>query len=112
MGSSAYNCFLTFQDPNSGQTAGVPNAPVVVATNVHANVTPWRSKEIDKDQSRIGQSSYKAVIHFPQTFSVNTGMEIVWNGNTGEVDSAYDPDGQHVELHIYFWINNATFGGS
>ncbi len=110
LGSSAYNCKLDFYETNTGQTAGVPNDPAVVATNVHANVTPWRSKEIDKDQTRIGQSSFKAVIHFPQTYTVNTGMQIVWNGNTGEIDSIYDPDGQGVELHIYFWINDAVLG--
>src|ERR1700733_10756968 len=110
LGSSAYNCRLDFYETNTGQTAGVPNAPTMTKCNVPANVTPWRSKEVDKEQTRIGQSSFKAVVHFPQSWSVNTGMQIVWNGNTGEVDSIYDPDGQQVELHIYFWINNAVLG--
>jgi hypothetical protein len=110
LASGAFNNFLTFQNPTTGQTAGVPNAPSIVASNVYANVTAWRSKEVEKAQNRIGQSIYKAVIHYPQTYVVNSGMQIVWNGNTGEIDSFYDPDGQQVELHIYFWINNAVYG--
>src|SRR5580692_7803909 len=75
--ASAFNAYITILDPDAGQaTDGTPNVPTVVASGIHANVTPWRSKEVDKQQARVGQSSFKIVIRAPKTFNVDTGMQI------------------------------------
>ena len=116
LSASAFNCYVSFLDPNSGQaTDGTPNAATSIATNVHANVSPWRSKEVDKSQTRVGQGSFKIVIRFPKTFSVNTGMlvQLTRAGVTQlfNVEGAYDPDGQAVELHVWVWSSDATYTG-
>lgn len=111
LSSSAFNCLVDILNPNSGQAGdGTPNAPITVARHIHANISPWRTKEVDKPQQRIGQSSFKVVIRYPKTFSVNAGMQIRHHGQLMEVESIYDPDGQRVELHIFVWVNNATAG--
>ena len=114
--SSAFNCYVSFLNPNAGQaTDGTPNPPVTVASGIHANVAPWRSKEVDKSMTRIGQSSYKVVIRAPKTFTVDTGMliQLVRDGVTHlmNIESLYDPDMQGVELHIWAWDSDATFTG-
>lgn len=107
--SSAFNAFITVQNPNAGQAAdGTPNPPTVVATGIHANVSPWRSKEIDKEQTRVATSSYKIVIRYPKTYSIDTGCQILLRNQLHEIDSFYDPDGQKVELHIYTFVTNDT----
>jgi head-tail adaptor len=105
--SSAFNCYVTILNPNSGQaTDGTPNAPSTVATGIHANVSPWRSKEKDTSQLRVGQSSYKIVIRYPKTYSIDTGMQIMLRGQLHIIESFYDPDGQRVELHIWTWVSD------
>ncbi len=111
LGASAYNCYLTVIDPNSGQAAdGTPNAPAVIATNVHANCSPWRTKEVDNPQQRIGQSSFKSVLRYPKTNRMHTGMQLQLRGQIHEIESFYDPDGQQRELHVWTWTNDATAG--
>lgn len=113
LSSSAFNCSISFTDPNQGQaTDGSPNAPVTVMQNVHANVSPWRGKEVDKPEERLGQSSYKIVIRHPKNYTVNTGMQIQLRNQLHEIESVYDPDGQQVELHIWTWVNNDVAGAS
>jgi head-tail adaptor len=116
LGSSAFNSYITILNPNAGaQTDGTPNAPVVVAQNIHANVSPWRSKEVDKSQTRIGESSFKIVIRFPKTYSLDAGMQVTLTraGVTTlyEIESWYDPDGQGVEAHLWVWSTNPTNAG-
>jgi SPP1 family predicted phage head-tail adaptor len=107
LGSSAYNCYITVLNPNAGQAAdGTPNAPITVAQNIHANVSPWRSKERDNSQLRVGQSSYKLVIRYPKTYSLDSGMQIQFRNQLHNIESFYDPDGQQVELHIWTWVSN------
>ena len=109
--NSAFNCFISFVNPNTGQSAaGTPNAPTTVVQNIHANVSPWRSKEIDKNQTRVGQSSYKIVVRYPKTYTVDTGMQIMLRNQVHNIDSMYDPDGQQVELHIFTFVNDDTVG--
>lgn len=109
--NSAFNSYISIVNPNAGQAAdGTPNAPVPVVQNVHANVSPWRSKEIDKGQTRVGQSSYKIVVRYPKTYSVDTGMQITLRNQIHDIDSQYDPDGQQVELHIFTFVTNDTAG--
>jgi len=113
LSSSAFNCYVTILDPDAGQaTDGTPNAPSVVARSIHANLAPWRGKEVDKTQLRTGQSSYKIVIRYPKTYTVDTSMLVqLTRGTTTHtlnIESILDPDGQAVELHIWCWEDNAS----
>jgi SPP1 family predicted phage head-tail adaptor len=113
LSASAFNCYITFVDPDAGQASdGTPNAPVVVASNIHANVAQWRGKEVDKPQERVGQSSYKMIIRYPKTYAVNAGMQIQFRSQLHEIESISDPDGQQVELHLWTWVNNDAAGTS
>ena len=105
--SSAYNAYVTIQNPNAGQAGdGTPNAPIVVAQNVHANVSLWRGKEVDKGETRVGTSSYKIVIRYPKTYSIDTGCQLLLRSQLHNIDSFLDPDGQRVELHLYTFVTN------
>ena len=107
--SSAFNCYVTILQPNAGQAVdGTPNAATTVAQNVHANVSPWRSKEVDKAEARVGLSSYKIVLHYPKTYNLDGGMQIMLRNQLHNIDSFYDPDGQKVELHIYTFVTDDT----
>ena len=109
--SSAFNSYITVINPNAGQAAdGTPNAPTTVVSGIHANVSPWRSKEIDKTQTRVATSGYKIVIRYPKTYSLDTGMQIQLRNQLHNVDSFYDPDGQQVELHIWTFVNDDRVG--
>lgn len=116
LSSASYNCYISILNPNSGAVSdGTPNAPTTVASGIHANVSPWRSKEVDKAEIRVGQSSFKIVIRYPKTFTVDTGMQVQLTraGNTTlyNVESAYDPDMQGVELHLWVWSSSPVFVG-
>jgi SPP1 family predicted phage head-tail adaptor len=111
--SSAFNCYVTFLNPNAGQAAdGTPNAALTVATGIHANVSPWRSKEVDKSQTRTGQSAFKIVIRYPRNFTVDSGMQLqltrAEHTTLYNIESVYDPDAQGVELHIWCWTSGGT----
>jgi len=112
LSASSFNAYISIINPNAGQAVdGTPNPPTTVATNIHANVSPWRSKEIDKAQTRDAVSSYKIVIRHPKTWSIDTGMQIQLREQLHNIDSFYDPDGQQVELHIYTFVTNDTVSG-
>ena len=107
--ASAFNCYVSVLQPNSGQLSdGTPNPPTTVVGNIHANVTPWRSKEVDKTQTRDAISSYKIVIRYPKTWALDTGMQIQVRDQLHNIDSFMDPDGQRVELHIFTFVTNDT----
>lgn len=107
--SNDYNSLVTFIQPNAGQAAdGTPNAPTVVRENVRANVAQWRGKEADKTDTRVAVSSYKIIIRYPKTWSVDTGMQINLRNQLHEIDSFSDPDGQQVELHIWTFVTDDT----
>jgi head-tail adaptor len=113
--SSAFNCYVSFIQVNTGQAAdGELNAPVTVVSGIHANLAPWRGKEVDKPQTRIGQSSYKITIRYPQTYTIDTGMQVqLVRGNTAhlfDIETMLDPDGQGVELVLWVWENNVVAG--
>lgn len=104
-----YNCYVTILQPNAGQALdGTPNAPMVVASNVHANVAQWRGREIDKGDERTAMSSYKVIIRYPKTYTVDSGMQMQLRNRLFNIESMSDPDGQQVELHIWVWEENAT----
>jgi head-tail adaptor len=106
--SSAFNCYITFINPNAGQAIdGTPlSATTVMAT--HANVAQWRGKEADKSQDRVGLSSYKMIIRYPKTYSIDTGMQIQFRSQLHNIESFSDPDGQQVELHIWTFCTDDT----
>jgi SPP1 family predicted phage head-tail adaptor len=109
--SSAFNAYITFQNPDAGQaTDGTPNSATTVATNVHANIAQWRGKEVDKTQLRTGQSSYKITIRYPKTYSVDASMQVLVRGQLHNIESISDPDGQQVELHLWTWVDNDVSG--
>jgi SPP1 family predicted phage head-tail adaptor len=113
--SSAFNTYVTFLNPNAGQAGdGTPNPATVVASGIHAAISPWRSKETDKEQARVATSSYKIVVRYPKTYSVDTGMQlqIVRGGvtQTHNIDSFMDPNGQQVELHLFTFVTQDIAG--
>jgi SPP1 family predicted phage head-tail adaptor len=107
--SSAYNCLISFWDPDQGQASdGTPSPAVAVASGIHANIQPWRTREEDKSQIRVGVSTYKIVIRYPKTYSLDTGMQIKLRNQLHNIESFYDPDGLRVELHIWTFCTNDT----
>lgn len=112
LGSTDYNTRVTFQNPNAGQAAdGTPNLPTVVK-KVWANISEWRGKETDKTQERVGVSSYKIVIQYPKTWSVETGMQILVRNQLHNIESHSDPDGQQIELHLWSYTTDDVAGST
>lgn len=108
--ASEFNSYVSFLNPNAGQQAdGTPNAPTTVVSGIHAKIAQWRSKEQKESQTRVAASSYKVVIHYPKTYTIDSGMQIqVANGPLLQIEGLLDPDGQRVEMHIWAWAEDAT----
>jgi SPP1 family predicted phage head-tail adaptor len=110
LSASQLNTLISIIQPNAGQAAdGTPLPPTTVGTT-HANVAQWRGKELDKPQSREGQSSYKIIIRYPKAYSIDSGMQIMVRGQLHNIESISDPDGQMVELHIWTFVDNDVTG--
>jgi SPP1 family predicted phage head-tail adaptor len=82
-------------------------SPTTVATP-WANVAQWRGKQDDKTQTVQAVSSYKIIIRYPQTWSMDTGMQIFVRGQQHNIESYSDPDGNRRELHIWTWVGDDT----
>lgn len=110
LSSAQFNSYVTFLNPNAGQeTDGTPLPATIVASGIHAHVEMWRGRENKEAQTRTATSSYKVVIHYPKTYSIDSGMQIqVANGPLLNIEAPADPDGQRVEMHIWAWAENAT----
>jgi SPP1 family predicted phage head-tail adaptor len=107
-GSTDFNTSITFTQPNNGNGAdGTPLPETAVAT-VWANVAQWRGKQEDKAQTLQAVSSYKMIIRYPQTWAVDTGMNILVRGQRHNIESYSDPDGNRQELHIWTWVGDDT----
>lgn len=107
--SNEFNCRVTFINPNAGQAAdGTPNAPTTVRSDVWDKVAQWRGREADKGDTRVAISSYKILIRYPQTWSLDSGMQIMLRNQLHNIESFSDPDGQRVELHIWTWVSDDT----
>ena len=107
--SSAFNAYVDIVNPNAGQAAdGTPNAETSVATGIHASIAMWRGREQDKTQTRVGVSTYKAIIHSPKTYTVDSGMVLLTKGRRLNIESLLDPDMQGVELHMWCFEESAT----
>ncbi len=109
-GSTDYNTQITFTQINNGNAPdGTPMPEVAVAT-VWANVSQWRAKQNEKTQALQGVSSYKVILRYPQTWSVDTGMRILVRGQQHNIESFSDPDGNRQELHVWSWVGNDSVG--
>ncbi len=106
LGATDYNTQVSFVQSLSGNAAdGTPMPPTTAAT-VWANVTQWRGKQEDKPQTLQAVSSYKIVIRYPQTWSLDTGMTIMVRAQVHNIESFSDPDGNRNELHIWTWVGD------
>jgi SPP1 family predicted phage head-tail adaptor len=109
LGASDFNSYITITQPNSGNAVdGTPLPETTVAPNIHANINQWRGKQEQKTDALQAQSSYKIIIRYPQTYTLDTGMNILVRGQRHNIESFSDPDGQRVELHIWTWVGNDT----
>jgi SPP1 family predicted phage head-tail adaptor len=108
LGATDYNTQITVTQPNNGNAVdGTPLPETAVAT-VWANVSMWRGKQTDEKQILESTSSYKIIIRYPQTWAVDTGMNILVRGQRHNIESFSDPDGNRNELHIWTWVGNDT----
>ena len=110
LGSTEYTAQITFTQPNNGNGAdGTPLPETAVATT-WAAIAQWRGKQEDKSQTLQAVSSYKIIIRYPKTWSVDTGMNILNRGQRMNIESFSDPDGERNELHLWVWAGNDTVG--
>ncbi len=103
-GSTDFNTRITFIQPNTGNAADGTPVPEAIVATPWANVTMWRGKQEDKTQTLQAVSSYKVIIRYPQTWAVDTGMNIMVRGQRHNIESFSDPDGNQQELHIWTWV--------
>lgn len=103
--ASDLNCLVTFWQATGAAADGTPNAPVAVWTT-HANITMWRGKEIDKAQQRNATSSFKITMRYSKYFTPTSDMTIVYHGQTYNIETVSDVDGQHVQLELWAWTEN------
>jgi head-tail adaptor len=110
--AGAYNSYVTVLQPNAGQdSTGAPVAATAVA-KTWANIAIWRGKEIDKSQERVGQTSYKIILRYPKTYTIDTGCQIQHGSQLHQIESIADPDGRRVELHLFTWVSDDVVVGS
>jgi SPP1 family predicted phage head-tail adaptor len=107
--ASQLNCLITFMQATGAESDGTLNAPVAVWTT-HANISMWRGKENDKAQQRNAQSTFKITIRYSPTFTPTSDMTISYHGQTYNIDSVSDVDGQRVQLEIWAWLENDGIG--
>lgn len=111
LNSTDYNTRITVTQPNTGNAADGTPMPEVAVASPWANVTEWRGKQDAKDQTLQAVSSYKIVIRWPQTWSMDGGMNILVRGQRHNIDSFSDCDGNRQELHIWTWVGDSTVNG-
>jgi SPP1 family predicted phage head-tail adaptor len=104
--STDYNTRAQFVQPNAGNAIDGTPLPEILVACTWANVSQWRGKQEDKPQSLQAVSSYKIVIHYPKTWNVDAGMNVLVNGQRHNIDSFLDPDGNKNELHCWTWIGD------
>lgn len=107
--ASELNCLIQFARPNGGvQADGTLNAPTLLWTT-HANIAIWRAKETAVGQQRNSQSSFKITIRFNRSDATKvptSDMIILYHGQTYNIETVSDVDGQQVQLEIWAWIEN------
>jgi SPP1 family predicted phage head-tail adaptor len=108
LGATDFTTRITVVQPNNGNAAdGTPLPETTVATP-WASISQWRGKQDDKAQTLQAVSSYKIVIRYPLTWSVDTGMNILVRCQRHNIESYSDPDGNQNELHIWTWVGADT----
>jgi SPP1 family predicted phage head-tail adaptor len=107
-GSTDYNTQITFIQPNNGNGADGAPLPATTVATTWANVAQWRGKQEDKTQTLQAVSSYKMIIRYPQTWSIDSGMNIFVREQQHNIESYSDPDGNQNELHIWTWVGDDT----
>lgn len=107
--ASEFNSLITFMQAAGAETDGTPNAPVAVWTT-WANIAMWRAKESDKPQQRNAVSSFKITIRYSTMFVPTSDMTIFYHGQTYNIESVSDIDGQKVQLELWTWIENDGVG--
>lgn len=109
MSASQLNCLITFMQATGAASDGTPIAPVAMWTT-HANIAMWRGKEQDLKQTRNAVSSFKITIRYSKMFVPTSDMTISYHGQTYNIESVSDIDGQKVQLEIWAWIENTGVG--
>jgi SPP1 family predicted phage head-tail adaptor len=104
--ASDFNCRIDFAQASGAETDGTLNTAVVVKSGVWASVAMWRGKEQDKAQQRNATSSFKITIRYDKNFVPTSDMVIQYHGQTYNIESVSDIDGQRVQLEIWAWIEN------
>jgi SPP1 family predicted phage head-tail adaptor len=94
--------------PHVGNAADGSPLPELAVAQPWANVSMWRGKQEDKAQTVQAVSSYKIIIRYPETWTLDSGMNILCRGQRHNIDSFSDPDGNAVELHIWTWVGDDT----
>ena len=110
LGSTDYNTLITVTQPLGGNAADGTPMPEVAVWTGWANVTQWRGKQEEKPQTTQAVSSYKIIIRYPMTWSIDTGMHILVRAQQHNIESFSDPDGNRNELHIWSWVGDDTIG--
>ena len=107
MSASQFNSLITFYQATGASSDGTPNAAVPVWTT-HANIAVWRAKEQDLKQTRNARSSFKITTRYSKLFTPTADMTILYHGQTYNIESVSDIDGQRIQLEIWAWIENGT----
>jgi SPP1 family predicted phage head-tail adaptor len=103
--ASELNCLITFMQASGADADGTPNAPVALWTT-YASISSWRAKEQDLQQQRSSQSRFKIVIRYSKRFSPTADMTILYHGQTYNIETISDIDGQHIQFELWAWIEN------
>ena len=109
MSASQLNSLITFYQATGASSDGTPNAAVPVWTT-HANIAMWRGKEQDAKQMRNAASSFKITMQYSKRFTPTSDMTISYHGQTYNIESVSDIDGQKIQLEIWAWIENDGVG--
>jgi SPP1 family predicted phage head-tail adaptor len=107
MDASGFNSQITFMQAAGAEADGTLNPPVALWT-AWANIAMWRGKESDKPQQRNAASSFKITMRYSIEFTPTSDMTIVYHGQTYNIESVSDIDGQRVQLELWCWIENGT----
>lgn len=103
--ASELNCKITFQQAVGAESDGTLNPPTTVWTT-NANISMWRGTEDDKAQQRNSKSSFKITMRYSKLFTPTADMVILYHGDTYNIESVSDIDGQRVQLELWCWIEN------
>lgn len=107
--ASELNSLITFMQAAGAESDGTLNPPVAMWTT-WANIAMWRGKESDKPQQRNATSSFKITMRYSKSFTPTSDMTISYHGQTYNIESVSDIDGQKVQLELWTWIENDGVG--